>query len=250
MVGIARAEVDDRITQELGAETVKQVLASLWAGDCQSCGRPLGARPPALVVEDFGTDHKAMLFHPRCRASQWKDTGGIYLASGNLLSWTSHIVGMPIQVPGENGTRILPTLLVNPGLEMISLVRSDSGQWAVSIETVFGPLGLKPPGINGPGLGEPTPGLVAHLEGSELTVSAAAGLLTYSIGLQPADRPIRDAITGEGGVMLAVTHALDPSTVNNPAQLSPVLAGDRSLFGWAALDSARRGRSFYRSTSN
>ena len=248
-MGVARAEIDDRITQELGPQAVRQVLASLWARDCQGCGRPLGTRPPALVVEFFGTDYKAILFHPGCRASQFKDDGGIHMNGGDTLSWTSQAVGMLMRVQGGTGRagragragqagqgdiRTMPVLLVNPGLEMISLKRSASGEWSVSIEQEFGPMGLKAPGVGGPVLGRPLPGLMAFLHGWELVVSVS-GVLACSLVLQPPDRPIIDAITAQGGVMLAVTHAVDPSEVTGPEQMRPVLAGDRSLFGWAQL---------------
>ena len=43
------------IEGRLGADGVAEAAASLWPEDCQTCGRPLGPRPPALCVDDLGS---------------------------------------------------------------------------------------------------------------------------------------------------------------------------------------------------
>jgi hypothetical protein len=39
----------------------------------------------------------------------------------------------------------------------------------------------------------------------------------------------------EGGLILAVTHAIDPHNVTRDVVLEPVLRGDRTLMGWVKL---------------
>ncbi len=58
----------------LGPAGVAELTASLWPVDCQTCGRPLGAQPPALAVDDVTAFAWASLHHQRCRApgmEQW-----------------------------------------------------------------------------------------------------------------------------------------------------------------------------------
>jgi len=49
------------------------VTGSLWPRDCQSCGRPLGSKPPALCIDEMGEFATASLHHPRWRPAGWND---------------------------------------------------------------------------------------------------------------------------------------------------------------------------------
>jgi hypothetical protein len=42
-----------RICQQLGDDTIRQVLGHLAPGDCQTCNRPLGPDPVALEAEQL-----------------------------------------------------------------------------------------------------------------------------------------------------------------------------------------------------
>lgn len=53
------------IEGRLGEDGVAETAASLWPEDCQTCGRPLGPRPPALCVDDLGSFVMATLHHER-----------------------------------------------------------------------------------------------------------------------------------------------------------------------------------------
>ena len=58
------------IEGRLGEDGVAEAAASLWPEDCQTCGRPLGPRPPALCIDDLGIvrdGHPAPRTMPRLR---------------------------------------------------------------------------------------------------------------------------------------------------------------------------------------
>ena len=265
-MGVAQAVVDDEITRRLTPDGVNQVLSSLWAVDCQMCGRSLGTKPPALVVYDMGTHHSALLAHPRCRRSEWSNTGGIQLGSGANLSWHSRALSMPIysaaaanlsaavRISSARGTfgtpgqipdpeRMIPTILVNPGLELVTLIRDDAaGTWSVNIDAEFGHVGLRSPGT-GLLVDSPVAGAVARLGTSDLAITLTVPpTLTYTAVLDDRDGELRELAAAGDGVMLAMTHAVDPDKVNSPADLRPVLAGDRTIFGWVEFADVRRAR--------
>ncbi len=63
------------IEDVLGQDGVSEVAASLWPVDCQTCGQPLGSRPPALCVDDLVGFAMATLHHGRCRALNGTTSG-------------------------------------------------------------------------------------------------------------------------------------------------------------------------------
>src|ERR1019366_2723787 len=127
------APIDDRTHAELGRQAVREVLGSLWPGDCQSCGQSLGSEPPALLVDDLQVVTRASLHHPSCRAPAWNDTGKVRTAGG---------------------------LLVNPGLEEVWLKR-DGDAWRPCLAEVFPAVGLTPAAA-GFRMGWPVPGIAGR----------------------------------------------------------------------------------------
>ena len=65
------ALVDGQTRSRLSGTVLDEVLASLWPGDCQSCGQSLGIGPPALAVDELGVLTRASLHHSACRAPGW-----------------------------------------------------------------------------------------------------------------------------------------------------------------------------------
>jgi len=65
------ALVDERTHSKLGDGALGEVLASLWPGDCQSCGTSLGSGKPALMVDDLQVLTRANLHHHARRLPQW-----------------------------------------------------------------------------------------------------------------------------------------------------------------------------------
>jgi hypothetical protein len=239
-MAVSRAIVDDRISEELTNPVVRQVLASLWAADCQGCGQPLADQVPALTIDAMTANHRASLFHPRCRASQWNNSGGTSVGCAGVLSWTAKAFAIPTS-DGPAGMRMLPMMLLNPGLEAVTLVRGSRGAWSVDVRTEFGCWGLRPRGEKEFPIGQPVTGSVAQLGHHELAVTLDLPG-AYTVGLDEQARTIRDLIVAADGVLLAVTHAVNPSQVTDLADLRAVLAGDRTLFGWVELASVGQAR--------
>jgi hypothetical protein len=91
--------------------------------DCQTCGRSLGAKPPALCIDDVEDFATASLHHARCRPAEWNDQGPIPHTGGARLSYVTRMVMMPLVHGEQKDPR--PMLLVNPSLEMVFLERDD-----------------------------------------------------------------------------------------------------------------------------
>jgi|SRR6516225_2727718 hypothetical protein len=74
---------------------------------------------------------------------EWNDSSLILTVSGEVLSWQACAILLP-GIPGAQLDR-RPALLVNPGLEQITLTPAD-GTWRPGYEAPFDALGLVPPG--------------------------------------------------------------------------------------------------------
>jgi NADH dehydrogenase FAD-containing subunit len=86
----------------------------------------------------------------------------------------------------------------------------------------------------------PVPGIAEHAHGFRGIPEALflRDHLTQQIELADGtdDQNQRDALVqDEGGLMLAVTHAIDPHNVTRDVDLEPVLRGDRTVMGWVKL---------------
>jgi hypothetical protein len=64
----------DQNRGQAGEARLKEVAASLWAQDCQSCGQALDPESPALCVDELSGCATAGLHHRRCRPPGWNDT--------------------------------------------------------------------------------------------------------------------------------------------------------------------------------
>lgn len=155
---LPEVQCDQKTRDILGDDGIAEVTGSLWAGDCQSCGRPLGGEPPALCVDDAVTYATASLHHSRCRPAAWNDGSVIYLAGGANLSWTSLSFMLPAMAGRKADPR--PAMLLNPGLEMIFLEPSGGG-WRTGYAKWFTKSGMVPPGRR-LRLQRPLPGLTAR----------------------------------------------------------------------------------------
>ena len=83
--------------------------------DCQTCGRPLGAEPPALAVDDTGVAAWASLHHQRCRAPEWNN-GPVITVTGGRVTYIARLMIMPIQHSrrAAEPAEALPVMIVNP----------------------------------------------------------------------------------------------------------------------------------------
>lgn len=230
LTGISRILVGDGIREELGEVGLSQVMTSLFPIDCQTCGRPLGSAPPVLHVDDLGSYASADLHHSRCKTSEWnRAVSGVLIVRGTseaCLTWIARAHLLP--APNSRVTHPLPMLLVNPGLESIRLERNPSGQWRIQIETWFCNAGLRPVLR----FGEPIEGARAGTANGEVSVTMrAAPFQTYS----SSDPHVAAKARELGGLIFAVTHAVNPAAVTTMHDLKSIFTGDRSLMGWVKV---------------
>jgi hypothetical protein len=64
---LSKVHISSKIRDKLGENGVAELTACLWPVDCQTCNRPLGADPPALLVDDMLAFATASLHHRRCQ---------------------------------------------------------------------------------------------------------------------------------------------------------------------------------------
>ncbi|MGV9668409.1 hypothetical protein [Nocardia niigatensis] len=120
--------VDESIESRLDSDTLHAIGRNVWPVDCQSCGRALGAEPPALVVFDIGgIVAGANLHHQRCHRPEWNDHGGSFIL-GNFLSYRTFFCGIVGESRG--GPKPLPFGFVNPSLEQV-LLRDNGSGWEI-----------------------------------------------------------------------------------------------------------------------
>lgn len=223
----------------LGPGGVAELTASLWPVDCQTCGRPLGSQPPALAVDDVTAFAWASLHHKQCRAPGW-NSGPVITQTGAGVSHRSRLVMMPTQKSprAAEPDGAMPMMVVNPGMENVTL-RRDHGRWRPQFHSVFTAAGMVPPGRK----------LRIHrpIRGATAALTPATARITLQdlpddvyesdLGAENADDdPFRRQITGQGGIMLAVTHVADPAATDGLArQITSAMREGRMLCGWVAL---------------
>lgn len=228
------------IVARLGDDGVAAVAARLWQVDCQSCGRPLGAGRTTLAVDQAGDCGQATVHHERCRPPQWNDSG-IVAVDVAKQTHRSQLVMMPVDdgTAREGQEQSIAVMIVNPALECVQL-RQAGGQWHPQLDEDFARAGMAWPG---PGLAvdHPIPGAVARLTpaGAEVTFQARPGIV-YQSGLSASGReaaPARNAITAQGGLLLAVSHVVDPAAASDlDHQFKDGLYSGQVLMGWVRLE--------------
>ena len=232
-MAVDRMLISPAVRDKLGDRGVTEVGSWLWAVDCQTCGRPLGSRPPALCVDDMIAFAAASLHHEECRAPQWGQGPFTGLGGSDRVTHRSRLIMLP--TGGEGSSRAIPVMVVNPTMELVMLGQAD-GRWRPQYHATFTAAAMVPPG---PQLHiyRPLPGTSARLTRTAVTVTMPPPAATdhYECGLGQGDEPIHRAIAGEGGVLLAVTHAVDPHAGDFARQFAAALRGGRMLCGWIPL---------------
>jgi hypothetical protein len=217
---------------KLGEPGVAEVAGWLWPVDCQTCGRALGSRPPALCVDDMTEFAAASLHHETCRAPEWK-LGPFTGHGGDLVTHRTRLIRLPTS--GGNGPRAIPVMLVNPAMELVILERSD-GAWHPEFNAAFTHAGMAPPGPELL-LYQPIRGAAARLTRTAVTITMPRPSLTddYECRLATDDEPFAREITAQGGIMLAISQAVDPFARDLTQQFISVLSDGRMLWGWVPL---------------
>jgi hypothetical protein len=223
------ALADERTRSRLGDDALEDVLASLWPGDCQSCGQSLGGEPPVLLVDDLGLLTRASLHYPACRPRAWNDSSLITTSSSGLVSWRTVVMLLPFRAGGEEIW--MAGLLVNSGLEGVWLV-VDGDAWHPRLDPGFAAAGLSSPAAGIP-IGIPAAGVTGRLADGCLSAAIAGRAETYETWAEPE---IGAQACQHGGFLLIVTHAVHPAQLT-PEGLDQALASPVTLVGWAQLDS-------------
>lgn len=229
---IAAVKTDERTRTELGEAVLSEVLANVWAGDCQLCGRSLGSSAPALVVDVLaGSYASASLFHPGCRAPSWNDTDDVRTTSAATLSFVTRSFLMPMT--DQHGQDVVrPTMLVNPSLESVKLRRDDAG-WIVHTVEQYRQAGLGLPGVDFAG-DRPVAGARAWIRehGGDVELAIAFGEAVWTVGFTTQ---LAQAAREEGGVVLAVSTVLHPDEITTLEPIAAAVQARALLLGWIAL---------------
>ena len=110
---IKELAISDKIRHELGEDGLRDLCASMWAVDCQTCGGFLGDETPALCVDDSVVFAHATLHHQACRAPEWNDSGVVIRPSGDHISYITTMLMLPL-LRGQQG-QLWPMMLINRG---------------------------------------------------------------------------------------------------------------------------------------
>lgn len=226
--------VNEKVREKLGEDGLRDVTACLWAVDCQTCGGFLGTDPPVLCVDDMMVFAVASLHHQRCRIPDWNDSGMLQGVSADHLSFITRMVSLPFL--SEDGREVQwPMMLVNPGLESVSLKPDASGQWRMHADAELATAGLVHPS-SGFALGVPIEGVIARIMNESIAVTLEVA--PFSSYEAPADSQTLECARARGGVLLGVTHALHPGDFTKE-DLQGALADPRTLAGWVGVHGTR-----------
>lgn len=250
---VVRARVSSRTRKELGPALMERVLAHLWAQDCQTCGQALGDSSPTLVVRDLMVTATASLHHRGCRRPTWDDDPVVMIDTAALLTHITYSRLMPLATgdgphdgPPESFT--WPILLVNPGLEQVTLRRAPAGSgkqgWALGTEELFTLFGLQVPrAVEGRwelaqlDPEHPIEGGRGKLVGNEIAVNL--GPYHWSA---PAGGDVVAQVRELGGILLLVTTAVHPGLpvdgAGLPGRLGEAIGAGEVAMGWIGVDAA------------
>src|SRR5699024_4885125 len=114
--------------------------------DCQTCGKSLGDQPPAMYVIDMHCRAFVELHHQSCQTPAWNDSGVVIRNSSQSAHLTHGTLSVVLPFSKGGTLDLRPALIVNPGLEAVSLKRVDHGPWQVVVEGRFEQAGLCPIG--------------------------------------------------------------------------------------------------------
>ncbi|WP_063042297.1 hypothetical protein [Nocardia grenadensis] len=220
--------VNKTIKDRIGSAGLHQLGKNLWPVDCQTCGRPLDGEVPSLVVSDMSVVAMAALHHPGCQQPHWAENV-ITVARGDYLTYRTRTGLIPTEAGGKPVS--LPLMLVNPGLEQVSLRPEGSGWRVATMKKYQEDCGLTE--IVG---AEPVPDAYAQVtpsgwlivvlerthEAWEFDISAPAGM--------------KERILELGGVGLGVTTAYLPTDhfVTLGDFIDAMRSGQLAL-GWISL---------------
>jgi len=236
---VPKVRLSQRTKQEFGQAGINEMCRHLYAVDCQTCGGSLGIQAPAVTVDDYGTHVQAQLHHEGCRQPRWIERRVIVddLSLPSALTYQALPLMLRYEVfPGL--VPDLPVLLLNSGLEAVTLERGTEG-WRVS--TVERYVGY---GLHAAASGKSVPTVAGGLavlrdagRGLEPVLNACLDPLhEWDV---PVQHYLANAIIRQRGLVLLVTSAVNPGVVTaadvERPRLLALLDSGQCAFGWLPL---------------
>lgn len=218
-MALRKALVDPFTRSELVRSGLEELSRNLWPGRCLSCGGDLGDAVPSVLIVDDVVSVTATLHHPACQRPRWTRHRPSLL--DRYVSTAASLVRVPF---GKNPARdpFLPTVLVNPSLEQVSLAANEDGQYRATTVASYRPRGLHVPDGGIPR--SDTEEVCSWLTEDALIVRCDRQF--WRISLDP-DHPWAEDIRHRGEVVLGISTALNPLELTNPEPIKRVLrAGD------------------------
>lgn len=230
--GLPALAVNGDTLTRLGEDETRVLMASLWAGDCLSCGYSLGDGVPALHVDDRVDQADARLFHfGACRYPRWNEAALMTFVKDAGSSWRS-FTGF-LRSP-RHPSGMVPALFVNPSLEWSQLRLDESGRWSVT--GMFGPRSTLAPALGlqplWKGIPSPSPENRVRVFASEDEVAVPTLTATWSA---KATEPLLDLVRQSGGLALVLTSAVGPGAVTMEAMAEATASWD-AMTVWAPLE--------------
>lgn len=240
-------QANRRIERELGRAGLAELSGHLWAQDCQTCGQPLGAESPTLVVRSFAVTASASLHHSACQRPGWEENSSLVFSGRPSPTHVTYALLAPFEEAdghvrlgsGSHSGSMVPALLVNPGLEQVPLRRIPGrrrgGRWVVSTVEIFTRFGL---GVAGPGLAVHEQQQIARLRGrlldGELVLDIGPHSWNAALG-----RELGDHVRSRGRILLAVTTSVHPGrhrdVVGVVEAMLPAAAAGQLAVGWLGV---------------
>ncbi|MFF7251298.1 hypothetical protein ACFZBU_46475 [Embleya sp. NPDC008237] len=228
--------VDERTRDELGPAGLAELALNLWPGDCQTCGWDLGVLRPAVLIRDAVAFVAASLHHERCQRPRWDD-GPLWTSSADaaLCSYTLRTFVL-LTRRGTNPPEETPVVVINPSLETTHLVRDPHGRWTSASIDHHRALGLRT-FAHDLNVREALPDARVVLDGDLLTVCLDD--TGQSWGFACDDQTLRRVRT-RGGIALALTTAIDPTTLDSVEEFFALGTAGRIAAGWVALEGSEQ----------
>ena len=225
-----RFNVPADVKRLLSHATLVDVVAQFHPdGECYVCHRPLGTTGRfSLRVAENGPVAVAVPSHAPCHASSAASVAALGLPEGTYRT-------LPVGIPIESGGRhvLMPVLLVNPSIDVVTLIRAADGRLRDTREdTMLGMhWGVYTPDVPIHGRLEPVGSATAPPHpGGDWTVATALG--TWVVDLPPE---VAHAVTTQGSLFVMVLYRTPVTDFfAAPDPLAAILAGIRdepAMFG-------------------
>lgn len=242
-VTVTKVRLNTRANAELGQRGINLMCRHLYARDCQTCGRSLGVRSPAITVDDYRTYIQAQLHHERCARPRWTERSHVVLDFSGPAHLTYHAIHLMSRYPLFPGLEPNTVLVVmNTGLEAVTMARQD-GDWQVTTVDRYIGHGLQAAVRTQP---------VRPVAGSRLSIRDTSDGSDPSMVIQlrsghswrlSMEHFMATAARRMRGIVLLVTSAVDPFTLRQGEFLSRELCGlidsGHCAVGWTPLDPSR-----------